>query len=126
MEAEHKINFMSEIKNKVQLSGRLGNKPDVRVTDKGKKFARFSIATNEFYKTANGEAVSNTYWHNIVAWGKTAEVAEQMLNKGTHVSVEGKLVSRTYTDKEGAKRYVTEVDVNQINLVEDNGKGAGQ
>src|SRR5689334_12871870 len=105
---------MPEIKNKVQLSGRLGNKPDVRVTDKGKKFARFSIATNEFYKTATGEAASTTYWHNIVAWGKTAELAEKILNKGTHVSLEGKLVSRTYTDKEGAKRYVTEVDVNQI------------
>jgi single-strand DNA-binding protein len=111
---------MADFKNKVQLTGNLGNKPDIRVTDKGKKYARFSLATNEFYKNAKGEGVSNTYWHNIVAWGKTAEVAEQILDKGIEVSVEGKLVSRSYTDKEGLKRYITEVEVNQINLVSGN------
>jgi len=108
---------MPEIKNKVQLVGRLGNKPDIRVTDKGRKYARFSIATNEFYKNAKGEAVESTYWHNIVAWGKVAEKAEQYLNKGSEVSVEGKLVSKTYTDKEGNKRFATEVDINQLELV---------
>jgi single-strand DNA-binding protein len=111
---------MPESKNKVQLTGNLGNKPDVRVTDKGKKYTRFSLATHEFYRNAQGEGVSNTYWHNIVAWGKTAEVAEKILDKGIEVSVEGKLVSRSYTDKEGLKRYVTEVEVNQINLVNGN------
>ena len=108
---------MAELKNKVQLTGNLGNKPDVRTTDKGKKYARFSIATNELYVNSRGEPVSTTYWHNIVAWGKTADLAEKLLNKGTEVSVEGKLVSRSYTDKEGIKRYITEVDVNQINVV---------
>jgi len=111
---------MPELKNKVQLTGNLGNKPDVRVTDKGRKFARFSLATDEIYRNSKGETVSTTYWHNMVAWGKTAELAEKILNKGTEVSIEGKLVSRSYTDKEGIKRYVTEVDVNVINVA--NGK----
>jgi len=111
---------MPEVKNKVQLIGNLGNKPDVRVTDKGKKHVRFSLATNELYVNAKGEAVASTYWHNIVAWGKTADKAEQILEKGSEVSVEGKLVSRSYVDKEGNKRYITEVDINQLELV--NGK----
>ena len=116
---------MAELKNKVQLTGNLGNKPDVRVTEKGKKYARFSLATNEFYRNSKGETVSSTYWHNIVAWGKPAEVAEKLLKKGTEVSVEGKLISRSYTDKEGVKRYITEVDVSQINLAngKDNSEG---
>jgi single-strand DNA-binding protein len=117
---------MPEVKNKVQLIGNLGNKPDIRVTDNGKKFARFSIATSEYYKNAKGEPAESTYWHNIVAWGKTAELAEKMLGKGTQVSVEGKLVSKSYIDKEGVKRYVTEVQVNQINLVDDKNNGQGQ
>jgi single-strand DNA-binding protein len=108
---------MPELKNKVQLTGHLGNKPDVRVTDKGKKWARFSLATNEFYRNSKGETVTSTYWHNIVAWGKPAEQAEKLLNKGTEVSVEGKLISRSYTDKEGIKRYITEVEINELNLV---------
>ena len=96
------------------------------MTDNGKKFARFSIATSEYYKNAKGEPTESTYWHNIVAWGNTAELAEKLLNKGTQVSVEGKLVSRNYVDKEGVKRYVTEVQVNQINLVDDKNNGRGQ
>ena len=111
---------MSELNNnRVQLTGNLGNKPDVRTTDKGRKYARFSLATNEFYRTAQGETVSSTHWHNLVAWGKTADLAEKVLNKGTEVSVEGKLVSRNYVDKDGIKRYVTEVHVSEINV---NGK----
>jgi len=108
---------MPETKNKVQLIGHLGNKPDIRVTDKGKKHVRFSIATNELYVNAKGEAVASTYWHNIVAWGKTADKAEQLLDKGSEVSVEGKLVSRSYIDKEGNKRYITEVQINELEVV---------
>jgi single-strand DNA-binding protein len=111
---------MPELKNRVQLTGHLGNKPDVRTTEKGKKYARFSIATNEFYRNSRGEAVESTYWHNIVAWGKMAEQAEKLLQKGSEVSVEGKLVSRSYTDKEGLKRFITEVEVSEINV--ENGK----
>ena len=116
---------MAELKNKVQLTGNLGNKPDVRVTEKGEKYARFSLATHEFYKNSKGESVENTYWHNIVAWGKTAEVAEKILRKGIEISVEGKLVSRSYTDKEGVKRYITEVKVNEINLANGKDKSEG-
>ena len=110
---------MSELKNKVQLTGNLGNKPDVRITETGKKWVRFSLATSEHFRTAKGENVTNTQWHNMVAWGKRAEIAEKHLNKGTEVSVEGKLVSRSYTDKEGIKRYVTEVQVNEITVLND-------
>jgi single-strand DNA-binding protein len=117
---------MSEVKNKVQLTGNLGNKPDVRVTENGKKYAKFSIATSEYYKNAKGEPAESVYWHNIVAWGQTAELAEKLLNKGMQVSVEGKLTSHSYTDKEGIKRYVTEVHANQINLVDDKSNGKGK
>jgi single-strand DNA-binding protein len=113
---------MADLKNKVQLTGHLGHKPDVRTTDKGEKWARFSIATNEVYTNFKGEAVTSTYWHNIVAWGKTADQVEKLLDKGIEVSVEGKLVSRSYTDKEGVKRYVTEVKAHQISV--ENGKNA--
>ena len=68
---------MPELNNKVQLTGHLGSNPDIRVTDKGKKHARFSLATNEFYRNSNGDTISNTYWHNLVAWGKNAEVAPE-------------------------------------------------
>ena len=122
-ETDAKKIVMAEVKNKVQLIGNLGNKPDVRTTEAGKKYARFSIATSEYYKNAKGEPAESTYWHNIVAWGPTAELAEKLLNKGMHVSVEGKLTSRSYTDKEGVKRYVTEVQANQINLVDDKTHG---
>ncbi len=105
---------MYALKNKVQLIGHLGNKPDVRTTEKGKKLARFSVATNESYKNAHGEKVTETQWHNLVAWGKTADIAEKYLTKGSEVAVDGKLVSRSYTDKEGNKKYVTEVQINEI------------
>ena len=105
---------MYALKNKVQLIGHLGNKPDVRTTEKGKKLARFSVATNESYKNANGDKVTETQWHNLVAWGKTADIAEKYLTKGSEVAVDGKLVSRSYTDKGGNKKYITEVQINEI------------
>ena len=105
---------MYALKNKVQLIGHLGNKPDIRMTEKGRKFARFSVATNDSYKNANGEKVSETQWHHLVAWGKTADIAEKYLNKGSEVAVDGRLVSRSYTDKGGNKKYVTEVEINEI------------
>jgi single-strand DNA-binding protein len=105
---------MYALKNKVQLIGNLGKAPEVINTEKGKKLARFSIATNEIYRTKDGEKVTETQWHNVYAWGKTADIAERFLNKGTEVAVEGKLVSRSYTDKEGIKRYVTEIQVSEI------------
>jgi single-strand DNA-binding protein len=105
---------MNALKNKVQLIGHIGNQPDVRTTENGKKWARFSVATNEVYRNAKGEKITETQWHNLVAWGKVADVAEKYLNKGREVAIEGKLVNRSYLDKEGNKKYVTEVQVNEV------------
>ena len=108
---------MSTLKNKVQLIGNLGNDPEVITLDSGKKRAKFSIATNEFYKNAQGEKVTDTQWHNIVAWSKTADIVEKYLEKGKEVVIEGKLTNRSYETKEGEKRYVTEVVVSEIVLL---------
>jgi len=105
---------MYALKNKVQLIGNLGNNPEVRTTEAGRKMARFSIATNETYRSAKGDKVTETQWHNLIAWGKVADIAEQYLSKGSEVVIEGKLINRNYLDKEGTKRYVTEVQVNEV------------
>jgi single-strand DNA-binding protein len=105
---------MYALKNKVQLIGNLGNAPEVKTTENGKKLAKFSVATHETYRNAQGEKVTETTWHNLVAWGKVAEIAEKYLTKGKEVAVEGKLINRSYTDKDGNKKYITEVEVNEI------------
>lgn len=105
---------MNNLKNKVQLIGNLGMNPEIKNLDSGKKLAKFSIATNESYKNAKGEKIEETQWHNLVAWGKTAEIIEKYLKKGSEIAVEGKLVNRNYDDKDGNKRYVTEILVNEI------------
>lgn len=109
-----KINSMYALKNKVQLIGNLGQDPDIKETENGKKLARFSIATNENYRNAKGEKVTETTWHNLIAWGKVAGIVEKYLHKGSEVAIEGKLISRSYTDKEGIKKYITEVQVNEL------------
>lgn len=105
---------MNTLRNKVQLIGNLGNNPEIITLDSGKKLAKFSIATNETYKNAQGEKQTETQWHNVVAWNKTAEIIEKYLQKGSEVAVEGKLTSRTYDDKDGNKRYITEVVINEM------------
>jgi single-strand DNA-binding protein len=105
---------MSTLKNKVQLLGHLGGEPEVVALESGKKLVKFSLATNETYKNANGEKVTNTEWHNIVAWNKTAEIIEKYLQKGSEVMIEGKLTSRSYETKEGEKRYITEVVCDEL------------
>ncbi len=105
---------MNTLKNKVQLIGNLGNNPEVITLEDGKKLVKFSIATNEVYKNAKGEKVTDTQWHNIVAWNKTAEIIEKYLIKGSEVMIEGKLTSRSYETKEGEKRFVTEVVCNEL------------
>ncbi|MCF6167632.1 single-stranded DNA-binding protein [Lutibacter sp.] len=105
---------MSTLRNKVQLIGNLGNNPEIITLDSGKKLAKFSLATNESYKNAEGEKITNTDWHNIVAWGKTAEIIEKYLDKGNEIAIEGKLTSRSYEDKDGNKKYITEVVVNEL------------
>ncbi len=105
---------MNAIKNKVQLIGNLGQDPEIVTLENGTKLAKFSIATNENYKNKEGEKVTETQWHNVVAWGKTAEIVENYLAKGKEVAVEGKLMHRSYETKEGEKRYVTEVRCNEL------------
>lgn len=105
---------MNALRNKVQLIGNLGNAPEIRTTDSGKKLAKFSVATNEIYRSQTGEKIKETQWHNLVAWGKVADIAEKYLLKGTEVAIEGKLVNRNYVDKEGNKKYVTEIQVNEL------------
>ncbi|MBD0850304.1 single-stranded DNA-binding protein [Maribacter arenosus] len=105
---------MNALRNKVQLIGNLGNDPEIVNLDGGNKLAKFSIATNETYKNAKGEKVTDTQWHNVVAWGKTAEIVENYLTKGNEVAVEGKLTHRSYENKEGEKRYITEIRCNEL------------
>lgn len=105
---------MYALKNKVQLIGNLGNNPEIKTIDGGKKMAKFNIATNESYRNANGEKITETQWHNLVAWGKLAEIIEKYITRGSEVAVEGKLTYRTYNDKEGNKKYFTEIQVNEL------------
>ncbi len=105
---------MNTLKNKVQLIGNLGQEPEVITLESGKKLAKFSIATNDYYYNKEGEKITDTQWHNIVAWGKTADIIEKYVNKGQEIAVEGKLTSRSYEDSEGQKRYITEVVCNEL------------
>ncbi len=105
---------MNTLRNKVQLIGNLGSNPEIITLDSGKKLAKFSIATNETYKDAKGEKVTQTEWHNLVAWNKIAEIVEKYLEKGKEIAIEGKLTHRSYDDKEGNKRYITEVVVSEL------------
>jgi len=108
---------MYTLKNKVQLIGNLGNAPEVRITENEKKLVRFSIATNESYRNAAGEKVTETQWHQLIVWGKLADIAEKYLLKGSEVAIEGRLINRNYTDKEGVKKYITEIQVNELLLM---------
>ena len=105
---------MNTLKNKVQLIGNLGNDPEIINLESGKMLAKFSIATNESYKNAQGEKVTDSQWHNVVAWGKTASLVEKYLQKGKEIAIEGKLTTRSWEDKEGMKRYTTEVVCNEL------------
>jgi single-strand DNA-binding protein len=108
---------MNTLRNKVQLIGNLGNDPEIINLESGKTLAKFSIATNESYKNAKGEKITDTQWHNVVAWGNTAKIAENYLVKGKEVAIEGKLTSRSYETKEGEKRYITEVVCNELMML---------
>ena len=108
---------MNSIKNKVTLIGNLGNAPEIKSFDNNRKLARIAIATNEFYKNQKGEKVKETTWHTVVMWSPLADIAEKLLKKGSEVAIEGKLVNRNYTDKEGVKRYITEVQANEMVLL---------
>lgn len=108
---------MNTLKNKVNLIGNLGFDPEVREIAKGRKVARLSVATNDSYRNANGERVTDTQWHTVVAWGRTAEMVERLLRKGAPVALEGRLVHRSYETKDGSKRYVTEVVMSDFQVL---------
>src|SRR5688500_5421521 len=105
---------MMNIKNHVQLVGRLGADPEIRILENGNRLARFSIAVTEKYTTKAGEKVTDVQWHPIVAWNNLAAIAEKILTKGTQVTVDGKLFRRTYTGKDGVKRTNTEIVANEL------------
>jgi single-strand DNA-binding protein len=113
---------MYALRNKVQLIGNLGADPEIKTLDSGTKMARFNMATNESYRNSKGEKVTDTQWHQVIAWGKTAELAEKYLFKGTEVAIEGKLVNRVYSTKEGEKKYITEVQLNEMLLLGEKAK----
>ncbi len=108
---------MNAMKNKVQLIGNVGNDPEIKNLEGGKKVANLTIATNDSYKNDKGEKVEQTEWHRVVAWGKTAEIIEKYVTKGKEIALEGKLTHRSYDDKNGEKRYITEVLVSDILLL---------
>ena len=105
---------MNTLRNKVQLIGNLGVDPEVKELTDGKVIAKMSLATSDTYKKASGEKVTETQWHNLVAWGKTAEIVGKYLSKGNRIAVEGRLVNRTYEDKKGIKRYITEIVIQDL------------
>jgi single-strand DNA-binding protein len=108
---------MSTLKNKVQLIGHVGNDPEIKTFDGGKKLAKLNVATNEIYKNEKGEKVEDTQWHSLIAWGKTADIIEKYVVKGKEIGIEGKLTHRTFEDKNGEKRYVTEVVIDELLLL---------
>ena len=111
---------MNAIVNKVQLIGNIGKAPEIKVLEGGNKMARASVAVTEKYKNKQGEYVKDTSWHNIVLWGGTATNFEKLVGKGTHLAVEGKLVSRSFETKEGERKYLTEVHVNEFMVLKAN------
>jgi len=112
-----KNNFMKAIKKKVQLIGHLGAAPEIKIFDTDKKVANLSIAVNDRFKNAKGEWVDETQWFNLVAWSKLAQYAEQYLLKGSEIAIEGRIVNKSYTDKNEIKRATTEIIISEILLL---------
>lgn len=113
-EQELKTRIMSSIRNRVLLIGNLGQDPEIKELDSGRKMAKFSIATNEVFRNQAGDLITETQWHRLIAWGRTAEVAEQYLSKGSEIAIDGKIQTRNYEDASGEKRYTTEVVVSEL------------
>ena len=112
--------------NKVILVGNLGRDPELSYLPSGQSVAKFSLATSRSYKDKNGELKEETEWHNIVAWGKTAEICAQYLSKGRQAYVEGRLRSRNWEDKEGHKRTTVEINADNVVLLGSRGEGGAE
>ncbi|NOU45895.1 MAG: single-stranded DNA-binding protein [Bacteroidales bacterium] len=109
---------MTTLRNSVQLIGRPGMDPEVKTIANDRKMARFTLATNDYYFNKKGERIEEAQWHNIVAWGKTAEIVEKLVKKGKEIVIEGKLASNTWEDKEGVKHYNVQVVINELLAIE--------
>lgn len=109
--------IMSDLRNRVSLIGHVGGDPEVKSFDSKGKLAKFSLATNESYQNANGEKISETQWHNVVVWNGLATIVEKHVKKGRFLILEGKIVNRSYTTKEGEKRYLTEIVAHDLNFL---------
>ncbi len=113
---------MNALRNKVQLIGRLGQDPEIKSLESGKKVAHFTLATNENYKSADGTKMEEVTWHNIVAWNGLAELASNYLTKGKEVCIEGRINYRSYNDKNGIQKNVTEIVVSEMLLLSSGGR----
>ena len=116
---------MNSLANRVTLIGNLGQDPETKTIESGKKVVHFTMATKDGYKNTDGQRVNETTWHNIVAWNGLAEIAGKYLKKGKEVAVEGRIVYRTYEDKKGVTKNITEIVLNDLILLR-NGKGQGK
>jgi single-strand DNA-binding protein len=105
---------MNSLKNRVTLIGNLGQDPETKTTESGKKVTHFTLATNDGYKNSDGQKINETTWHNIVAWNGLADIAGKYLKKGRQVAVEGRIVYRSYEDKKGGTKYITEIVLNDL------------
>ncbi|MDB5003497.1 MAG: ssb [Mucilaginibacter sp.] len=108
------VKIMNSLKNSVRLVGNLGMDPEVKIFDTNKKLAKLSLATSESYKNDKGEKITDTQWHNLVIWGAQAKIAEDILKKGDEIIIEGKINNRSYIDKDGNKKYTSEIVVNEF------------
>ncbi|HSD15049.1 MAG TPA: single-stranded DNA-binding protein [Flavobacterium sp.] len=105
------------MKNRVQLIGNVGQDPEVKTINGDRKVASVTIATHDFYYNEKGDKVEQTEWHRVTAWGKTAEIIEKFVVKGKEIGIEGKLSHRSYDDKEGNKKYITEIVASEVLLL---------
>jgi len=105
---------MNNLRNNVQLIGNVGLAPEIITLESGKKLAKFNLATKEFYSTSTGQKATDTQWHRVIAWGKNAENIEKYVKRGQKITLEGKLVTRTYETEEGIKRTKTEIHIQKF------------
>lgn len=108
---------MNNLRNRVQLIGNLGQDPEIKTLESGKRVAKFTMATKEEFKNTDGQKISESTWHNIVAWNSLADIASKYLKKGQEVAVEGKIAYRSYEDKNGTTKYITEIVLNDLALL---------
>ena len=113
---------MNTLRNKVQLIGRLGQTPEIISFKDGNKMAKFSMATDDSYKDSAGNKVERAYWHTVIVKNGLVKIVENYVKKGQEIAISGKLTNRTYDNKEGEKRYVTEIIANEILLLGGNSK----